>query len=125
MENGNGSYELVSLENLNGGQIVALFDRELATVLDNIADENTAARAKREITLKIAIRPEDDRGSAVIEVSAKSSLAPVKPSKSFAVFAFDGNSVTAYQSDPKQLKLGEDGKPENERPFRPAAGEVR
>jgi hypothetical protein len=125
MENGSGSYKLVSLENLNGGQIGALFDRELAIVLENIADENTAAKAKRDITIKIAIKPEDDRGSAVIEVSAKSSLASVKPSKSFAVFAFDGGSVTAYQSDPKQLNLGEDGKPANERPFRPAAGEAR
>lgn len=100
-------YERMSLENVNGGQIVALFDRELGKVLENIADENTAAKAPRSITLTIKIKPEEDRGSAIVEVEGHSKLAPVKPSKSFAVFSSDGSQITAYQSDPKQLKLGD------------------
>ncbi len=104
-----GSYEIISLDSLNGGQVVALFDRELESLLANIADENTSAKAERAITIKIAIKPEDDRGSAVVSVSATSKLAPAKPSKSYAVFAFDGDKVTAYQSDPTQLNLGDGG----------------
>lgn len=107
MEKKQGAYEQVQLDTLNNGQVVALFDRELAEVLANIADENTSAKAKRDITIKIAIRPEEDRESATVEVSAKSSVAPVKPSKSFAVFSMDRNGkVSAYQTDPKQLNLG-------------------
>lgn len=106
-------YEAVSLDRLNGGQVVALFDRELSDVLKNIADENTPAKATRSITIQINIKPEEERESAVIEVSAKSKLAAVKPSKSFAVFGFDGNKVTAYQTDVKQLKLGEEPESSN------------
>jgi len=113
-------YEPVSLDRLNGGQVVALFERELSDVLKNIADENTPAKAKRSISISIIIHPEEDRESAVIEVSAKSGLAPVKPSKSFAVFGFDGSKVTAYQTDVKQLKLGEE--PDNILKMAEAAG---
>ena len=124
-ENKGGSYELVQLETLNGGQVVALFERELAKVLENIADENTPAKTTRSITLSIKIKPEDDRGSAVIEVDGHSKLAPVKPSKSFAVFAFDGDRVTAYQNDPRQAKLGleEPVGDHKEVPYNKASGE--
>ena len=109
-----GDYEEVKLENLNGGQIGALFDRELARVLENIADENTNAKDVRSISITIKFKPEEDRGGAAVEVGANSKLASVKPSKKMVVFAFDGATVTAYQSDPKQMLL--DGlKPEDSR----------
>lgn len=111
MPESNGAYELISLETLNGGQIVALFDRELEKILENIADENTPPKKARSIKIEIKITPEEDRGSAVISISAQSSLAAVKPSKSYAVFAYDGGKVTAYQSDPKQFELGKGGAP--------------
>lgn len=111
MGKNDGAYEAITLDNLNGGQVVALFDREIEKLLGNIADENTPAQAARSITISIKVKPAEDRGSASIEVSAKSTLAGVKPSKSFAVFAFDGDTVTAYQSDVTQLKLGEGGAP--------------
>lgn len=104
-------YEPIRLETINGGQLVALFDRELSRVLENIADDNTAAKTVRSITLTVKMRPEDDRGSVVVEIDSRSKLAPVKPSRSHAVLAFDGQVITAYQSDVRQLKLGE---PENE-----------
>lgn len=106
-----GAYEVIALDTLNGGQVVALFDRELEKILENIADENTPEKATRSLKIEIKIKPEEGRESAVVEVSAQSKLAAVKPSKSFAVFAYDGDRVTAYQSDPTQLKLGEGGAP--------------
>jgi hypothetical protein len=122
MGEGNGAYEVITLDNLNGGQVVALFDREIEKLLANIADENTPAQAARSITISIKVKPAEDRGSATIEVSAKSTLAGVKPSKSYAVFAFDGDIVTAYQSDVTQLKLGVDGRPIDEVSPRRAIG---
>jgi hypothetical protein len=114
MSEGNGGYEVIQLDTLNGGQIVALFDREFSKILENVADENTPEKAVRSLKIEIKIKPEEGRGSAVVEVSAQSKLAAVKPSKSFAVFAFDGDKVTAYQSDPKQLSLGVETPPANE-----------
>jgi hypothetical protein len=111
MEGKNGAYEPVSLETLNSGQIVALFGRELEKILENIADDNTPTKAVRSMTITVKFRPEEGGESMVVEVSAKSSLAAVKPSKSYALLSFDGDKVTAYQNDPTQLKLGEGGAP--------------
>jgi hypothetical protein len=105
-------FNSVTLESLNNGQAVALFEREMKAVLKNIADENTPAEAKRIITISISIKPEEDRGGAAFEVTANSKLAQVKPSKAHVLFSFDGRNITAYQTDaPKQFKLGvTDGK---------------
>jgi hypothetical protein len=104
-----GNYELMSLESVNGGQAVALFNREVKKILTNVADENTEAKAVRSLTLVIKFRPEDDRGGAQVEVTHVTKLAPVKPSRSFAAFSYDGDDITAYQSDISQLKLGKAG----------------
>lgn len=103
-----GNYEEITMEGLNNGQLGALFDRELAKVLENVADKNTAAVATRSIVLTIKIKPEDEsRGSVKIEVTGSSKLAPVSPSKAYALLSFDGEKVHAYQSDPKQALLEE------------------
>ena len=115
-------YKPVTLENLNGGQIVALFERELKRVLENIADENTKSKDSRSITISIKFRPEEDRGNVDIEVSADAKLAKVKPSKSFAVLSNDGSKITAYQTNPKQLNLAEEALGDNMTPFPGAAG---
>lgn len=108
-----GEYEVVTIDRLNGGQVVALFERELSKVLENIADENTPAKAPRGITITIKIKPEDDRATTTVEIEAHAKLASVKPSRSFMVLGYDGNKVTAYQSDPKQQKLGLEEEPAN------------
>lgn len=119
-----GNYEEIKLDNINGGQMVALFERELARVLENIGDENTSAKATREISLKVKIRPDETRESATIEIDGHAKLAPVKPSKSYAVFSFDGTTVRAFQSDPRQLTLGVEDTPGNVTPMpAKAAGE--
>jgi hypothetical protein len=51
----------VSLQNLGGGAAIELFDLELQKVLENISDENTRPAVVREITLKVKIKPGDDR----------------------------------------------------------------
>lgn len=122
MKDGNGTYEPVSLETLNSGQIVALFQRELEKILENIADDNTPIKAARSMTISIKFKPEEGGESMVVEVSAKSSLAPVKPSKSYALLSYDGERVTAFQNDPTQLKLGVEGVPIDEVTRRKAAG---
>ena len=101
-------YKEITLEGLNNGQLGALFDRELAKVLENIADQNTSATATRTIVITVKMRPEDESREAVkIEVTGASKLAPVSPSRAYAVLSFDGERVRAYQNDPKQALLEE------------------
>ena len=54
----------VSLINVRGGAAVDLFDRQLARVMQNIADPNTSTKA-REIILKMQIAPINDDRSLV------------------------------------------------------------
>lgn len=101
------NYQEVTLESLNNGQLVALFDRELAKVLENIADDNTDAKATRSIVLTVKIKPDETREQVTVEVDGKAKLAGVKPSKSFALLSYDGKKVRAYQSDHRQALLEE------------------
>lgn len=102
-----GDYQQISLENLNSGQVIALFERELAKVLENIADDNTDAKAARAIVLTVKIKPEETRETVTVTVEGHSKLASVKPSKSYAILSYDGKKVRAYQSDPRQALLAE------------------
>lgn len=69
----------VSLGEIGGGAAVELFGAEMEKVLANIADPNTDAEAKRTITVKVTIQPNDQRdiGETLIHVTSK--LASAKP----------------------------------------------
>lgn len=83
------STEKMSLVNLCGGAAVERFDDALQDVLQNIGDPNTEDGA-REITLKVKIKPADNRSILHIEVSCAPKL---KPAFSISTTAFMGKSV--------------------------------
>lgn len=68
----------VSLDKLGNGAALELFDRELRRVIENIADVNTEAEAKRKITITVEIMPHESRDSAAVKIQAKSNIAPYK-----------------------------------------------
>lgn len=68
----------ISIETIGGGVIPERFDRELRRVLKNIADPNTHPKAKREITVKVTIKPSESREIASMTVSCSSKIAPVR-----------------------------------------------
>jgi hypothetical protein len=97
----------INLATLGGGVMAARFDEELAKVVENILDLNTEATRKREIVLRVSIKPTADRNMGVIGISADSKLAPVT---SFATKGFFGRRRTdgkllALEHDPKQLDI--------------------
>ena len=99
--------EHVSLENLGAGAATELFDLELQRVLENISDENTKPTAMREVTLKIKIKPSEDRDYGEVEISCVAKLAPVKP---FPTNIFIGRHLgrtVATEHNPKQAQLFE------------------
>ena len=50
-----------SLLDMANGAIKERIDYEMGRVMQNISDPNTKASAKREITLKITLAPDEDR----------------------------------------------------------------
>lgn len=99
--------EYVSLENLGAGAALELFEVELQKVLDNISDENTKPTAPREVSLKIRIKPDEDRAAADVSIQAGSKLAPVRPYSTQIVFGIDHGQNVAREHNPKQLRFGE------------------
>lgn len=99
-------YQKVSLQTLNSGAAVELFEEEFRKALENIGDPNTTPEAIREVRVVVKIKPNKDRNSAVTTVQATSKLAPCQPHESFVLFDHDGRGrVTAYSTDPKQAEL--------------------
>lgn len=71
--------ESVSVATLGGGVILPRLDAELQRVASNILDPDTKATAAREITLKIKIKPDDQRDFASVEIAVGAKLAAAKP----------------------------------------------
>ena len=98
-------YKLVTIETLNSGAIGELFSEEFAKILANIGDPNTSAQAERSVTITVKVKPNKDRQTAQTAIEVSSKIAKIRPSESFALLSFDGDRVSAYATDPKQLDL--------------------
>lgn len=99
--------QVENLEDLNNGIIRDLFPDAIADVLQNIGDENTAAAAKRRITIEITFAPSKDREMVGTSVEVKTKLAPPAISESILMLSSDGNETTAHyrKDEPEQEKL--------------------
>lgn len=61
------------------GAIAEITDYEVERVVANIMDPNTAAKAKRKITITLTFAPDDYRQQIGMDAQAKTILAPVQP----------------------------------------------
>lgn len=98
------------LETCNGA-IIERVDYEIAKVLPNIMDANTKATAKREIVVKLALRPHEDRNGFDLEAVSTSKLAPTNPVRtSFCILSSrETGEVQVVENTPQvpgQLQLG-------------------
>ena len=73
------------------GAIAEITDYEVERVVANIMDPNTAATAKRKITLTIELTPDDERRTIGVSVTAKSTLAATNPVATALYVTSDGN----------------------------------
>jgi hypothetical protein len=94
-----------TLENAGGGAAAALFEHELLRVLENIADPNTDPLAVREITLKFRFKPDDQRNAGAVSISAKATLASIKPAVRRLYFVRRDGEAVAIDFDPTQGDL--------------------
>ncbi len=101
---------IVSLATLNQGAAIIMFDAALDKVLDNIADQNTAPDAVREVTLKIKFHPDLHRRRCEVDIKSDVKLAGHLPSStSIYVAAKIAGKRVAVESDPNQGILFEPG----------------
>ena len=104
----------LSLGTLKGGAAIELFDLELDKVMDNIQDPNTEPTEAREITLKVTIKPDEDRFLSAVGIQCwPSKLAKRRPAVTQVAMEIDRNGVVAAKEIiPAQRDLFEpnDGK---------------
>lgn len=80
-----------------------MFDRELSAVLDNILDPNTSATTTREITIRVAFKPNEDREVGVVAIASTSKLAPVKAVGTMVYIGRRGGRAVATENNPRQM----------------------
>jgi len=98
--------EKVSLATLKGGAAIEVFDMALQRVLDNINDPNTKPSATREVTLKVTIKPSEDRGSGAIAIACSSKLASIQEVGTVLYFGKDEmGDGAAFEFNARQPEL--------------------
>ena len=97
--------KFVSLETLGSGAAVELFADEMTKVLENILDPNTKATTTRSVTLKLIIKPDEDRQFANTALEASSKLAPARPVGVPIYIGKHAGQAVATERDNKQLRF--------------------
>lgn len=100
--------EIVTLASIGNGAALELFDKELQAIIANIADPNTSAKSKREISIKVTIQPDEDRGIGFATLEVKSKMASVKPVSSTMYFGKKEGKLVAVQNNFAQPGIFDD-----------------
>ena len=97
----------LSLSTICDGAAVERFDYELQRVLENILDPNTEAKEPREITLKVKIKPTEDREIFQSTMKVTSKLAGLSPVIGTGIVSKDinGKAEAHEYAHPKQQEL--------------------
>lgn len=96
---------VVTLDNIAGGRAASAFERNLAEVLTDIDDPNTSPKAARKITIEIVFKPDENRGTASVEVRSRVKLAGLRPVTSTIHIAKKGSRMIAFGTDPAQMQI--------------------
>lgn len=72
-----------SILEIGRGAIKESVDYEMRKIIDNIMDANTSPTAKRKLTLTMVFAPNTERQNIAIDVSTKSTLAPINSVQTF------------------------------------------
>ena len=103
--------EQVSLDTLGFGAAAEMFQAELEKLVFNIADPNTKPELKRNITLKLVVKPTEDRSMCAVEIHCDSKLAPVLPFESTMFVGVEHGVAVATEYSPQQQSLFSEPEP--------------
>ena len=95
----------LTINNVAEGAVPERFLREVRAVLDNIADTNTSAEAKRKIVLTFEFEPTADRRSAQVSFECTSKTLGAEKKVGTIYFVEHNGKIDAYTSDPRQEML--------------------
>lgn len=96
----------INILQLAQGAVQEKLDREFEKVFENIQDPNVKATAKRTITLKIDLVPDDVRQVVKTNVTATSKLAPTEP---VATTILTGKDLNTNRIEAHELHSGVPG----------------
>lgn len=107
---------IVSLHNLNQGAAIIMFDEALEKVLENIADPNIPAEAKRKIVLTVTIQPDRQRRMGNADIGIDLKLAGrIGASTTIYLAGKEAGRRVAVENDPGQGGLFDEDVPSNDR----------
>lgn len=95
----------VNLSTIAEGAAVELFQHELEKVANNIADQNTEAKAKRKIVLTFDFEPDNNREEVVVSVSSKITTAGIKGHSKTSFLGKMNGKPGIFAHDTKQLNM--------------------
>lgn len=102
---------VVNLLTICGGAAVELFQHEFEKVIENILDANTDDVTRREILVKVVIKPDKHEPTrADYTVFVNSKLCPINPASSQMYFGKRNGKYLAVEHDPRQIKMFDDKK---------------
>ncbi len=90
------------IERLQMGAVIEKLNHAFAEALENVLDPNTRATALREVSLKIKIKPDQNRETANYEIHCSSKLAAAIESAGVFFIGKDGDGCYAMESNPDQ-----------------------
>lgn len=96
----------INILQLAQGAVQEKLDREFEKVFENIQNPNVKATAKRTITLKIDLVPDDVRQVVKTNVTATSKLAPTDP---VTTTILTGKDLTTNKIEARELQSGVPG----------------
>lgn len=94
---------MINLENFADGALAEKVNMALKEVLSNITDPNTDFKLKRKLTLDMTFQAGEDRELAMIDIIAKTKLAPAKALSSKIIIGTDGKGGILASEYKKQL----------------------
>lgn len=97
--------EIIALENLSEGLAVEKFNIELQRVLNNMADINVPAKARRSVTLKVTFVPDETRIVADVLIDCDSKLAANRGAKTQIAMGMHQGKHIAVEGNLNQGKL--------------------
>lgn len=101
----------LNVSTLSGGALVERIQEEISKAIANIVDPNTPAKKPRTITMKMVIKPNEQRNIAEVSVTTSSTLCPPTPIETGIYIGMDprtgevGASEFASGEDPQQHTL--------------------
>ena len=100
-----------SMSELMDGGVEQRFNEGMKEIWQNVQDPNTDPKAKREMTIKIAVKPNERRDSAEFAVEVTTKLAAPKALSQTVLLQFnsDGSVTATERTDQIPGQLSFDG----------------